>query len=520
MLFLPPILPVLPAAVSVAVQQDQGGVKDFGGVTIAYTELSGDFESGVIEATGTVVITKGETVVTCPKVTIWQDEGRALASGPVLLTDPAGSVEAAEIEIFWATAAEEPDPNRLKARAEDAHVRIGPVQVFAASVEIRKDLWTILNGHGLLTRKDSSPVRISADSLDIVPGESGTAKRIFFTVFGTHIGPIPQYTFLLDERFVGLMLPVLTMSSDSQIGFSWGHALKLSDRSALGTDWAAFPGQFPTFGMTYSYSPLEKGVSRARLRPETDMGERAANGWFNTIRMKTPEDEEIRLRRKRLSYSLSTSWNTRAYARPIDIRSVSKLAEATLEIGGGTEDGYGYMLQTRLQRIRPDSSTAFLNRAELVASTQAPIVKLTDDLDLRLRSDVFGTVSEKSEFGWVRGEAGLVYEPNEQFRIGAAFVQGSQFGTPDFAFDPLYSTRAAHVRADLEIGPWTGRYLAKYDLNLESWYDREFELAIAADGFEPFILVRQQPNEFMIGFRFRMNEFVDLMKGEKLQDRR
>ena len=58
--------------------------------------VSSNSETGVMIATGNVVITQGKATLKADKVEYYRDEGRAIATGNVILTDPNGGVHYAE----------------------------------------------------------------------------------------------------------------------------------------------------------------------------------------------------------------------------------------------------------------------------------------------------------------------------------------------------------------------------------------------------------------------------------------
>ena len=74
------------------------------------------------------------------------------------------------------------------------------------------------------------------------------------------------------------------------------------------------------------------------------------------------------------------------------------------------------------------------------------------------------------------------------------------------------------ARADYMVGPFTFRFLNKYNIDTKQWYDREYEIALVAREFEPYIIYRQFPSETRIGIRFRIDNLRDRLT-RRSQDR-
>ncbi len=118
----------------------------------------------------------------------------------------------------------------------------------------------------------------------------------------------------------------------------------------------------------------------------------------------------------------------------------------------------------------------------------------------------------EQQYGWLRGEAGLIWNPEPWITVGAAYMSSADAGRPDFPVDPLASRHGWLVRADYTRGPYFVRFLTKYDARRGGWYSNEYEIAIAADVFEPYIYSRDFPNTFQVGVRFRLDRFRDRVR--------
>ena len=394
-------------------------------------------------------------------------------------------------------------------RALNMVFRSGNVRLEARETIIHPGKWVMTDVTGAITRSDNPSYGLFARKVTLKPGQSGVAEQVYLEILGRRIGPIPRYSFSLNKRLGGIGLPSIKQERGRGIGIGWGANLPVGSHAAVNSSIESFPGEDLKFGLEYAYSPLKVDSTDAKINPRGDLGERFSDGWFDNVGIPVPSAEQSELRKTRLTYSVGTKWNEGSGARLDETGRISKELEFAWETGGELGNGYGAIFQTRLQRIRGERNQPWVNRALLQGTLIAPDYALGDGLHLRLRADGFLTQSEHNTFSWLRGSAGLIYEPYQGLTLGAAYVASLEYGDPDFRFDPLYSRNAAHFRIDWRSGPYSVKYLYKYDFDTAAWYDREWEFSLVAEGFEPFVQYRQFPSDYKIGVRFRIDNFVD-----------
>lgn len=460
-----------------------------------------DAETGETAFIGGVEATYGPTVVRCERLTIDSKNSQGRATGQVLLTDPEGRLEARDLEFNWL---------ERTGSASNVLVQVGTVRIEAEAIQVEPETWTLGRATGYLARASRPPVTFEAGSVTLKPGRSGVARRVFVHVYGTKLGPVSAVPFSLRKRVKGIGLPSIANRKGVGVGISWDGQIPLGDQASAAAFWNSFPKRPNGFGLELAYSPLDPD-SETLISPGTDLGERAGDGWFNNVAVRSPGQESSDIKAQRLSYSIASIWNQGTVARGSFAETVSKALEITAE-AGGSRDGWGGKGSVRLQSIRESADEPFVSRSVAQLTVKPPDWTVGRDFRAVARGDAFGTFSDRNSFGWVRFEAGLIYQPTEPFTFGAAWVTGGSAGTPDFSFDRLYSKSAVHLRADWTSGPYTARYLAKYDLTRKLWYDREYELAIIANVFEPYILFREFPADTRFGVRFRLDGLVDKLK--------
>lgn len=465
---------------------------------VEYLEAEFDSVTNVWTFTGGVKAMYGLTEIAAPKLIVDMANGKGTADGGVTMSDPEGSMEAARLEFDW---------RNKSGFATSAVIQIGQNHFEADEVEVMPLVWELRNVKAAFTRTGQSNVWLQASSLTIRPGTDGVARNAYLVVRGKKVGPIPRLAFGLRKRIKGLGLPAITNRRGAGVGVSWDAGVPLGDHGVANVFWNAFPRQAPGYGLGVAFSPLDPG-SPSPISPSSDLGERFSDGWFDSVAVARPEDEEGDLRNERLSYGIGSFWNQGTVARRPDSANVSKRLELVYEVGG-KQDGFGYVGRSSLQSVRPDAGTPFRERVLASGTLSLPPLALSPDLTVRSRVDVFGSASSKGTFGFARAEAGVVYSPGRKFTLGAAYVAGGEAGRADFAFDRLVAKSALHLRADYSSGPYTVRYLAKYDTAARLWYDREYELALVAGPFEPFLQFREFPSETRLGVRFRIDDLRD-----------
>lgn len=502
---LPTGLPPAPAPEAAQSTQIRDSQTLPGGLLVRYDEVQYDFRTQKQIFRGKVEATYGPTVITCSELEIDGTARTGIARGGVRLTDPEGLVEADVITFSWLGPGETADPKQLVGSADSANLTVGNARIWGRRLEIRPSQWTIFDASGTLSRRDKPEWRLTAKKVTLVPGKSGVAERVHLEILGFRIGPLPRYSFSLDRRLEGFTLPSFRNEKGVGYGFGWSSNYPLSDNAVLSGSWSSFPRKAASWGLEFSTSPYTSLQTNALIRPRSDLGERFEEGFFDNIGVTGPEVEDGFLREKRSSWSIGSYWNIGVNGRRDVVGDLSKRLDIAYE-GGGRWGSFGLMYQGRAQSIRGTILDEFTERAVGQATISAPTIKLAPNLDLRLRADVFTTLGADNQFAWARAVAGLAYQPWPGVRLGAALVRGGEAGNPDFIFDRLVSTQAVHLRFDYSRGPYTFRYLVKYDFDQKMIYSREYEVAWVAEGFEPFILYRQFPSSYQIGLRFRIDD--------------
>ena len=474
-------------------------VQEFGGLQIKFTEPAVfNVEEGTATFTGAVEARYDLTVITSQQLVIDYVNGRGVAEGGVELRDPEAFLTTDRLEFDWIART---------GRAENVFVQLGNVRIRADTLTIGPDLWLMEKATATLSRRKNPKYEIVADRVRIRPGRYAIAEHVGMRLFGSKLGWLPEARFDLDPRIEGFNLPSLAEKKGVGFGVSWNSSFLLNDHVALGAVWNSFPERAPVYGLELIYMTSDPDKAFRRVRPHGDLGEQFGDGWFDNVAVRSPGREAGAISSPRVTYALATEWSKSTFARPVITNDVSKEIEGVMETAGSVA-GFGLRANFRLQRIRGAPRSPFVDRAVTQLAALTPEWKIAGGLGFHVRGDAFGTYGENTRFGWLRAQAALIWRPSDSFTLGAAYSTSGMYGKPDFAFDRLFYNSALHARADYKAGPYTVRYLAKYDPATQEIFDTEYELALVAEGFEPFVLYRLSPGDFRMGIRFRIDDFV------------
>ncbi|MBX3111719.1 MAG: hypothetical protein KF857_06890 [Fimbriimonadaceae bacterium] len=479
-----------------------------GEMTVEFDSSSRDEKDGTVRMKGNVVARYDLTTVRCDEMVLTPGEHKGRVVGEAKLDDPEGNVACRDLEFNW---------KDKTGSAQAVTLIAGGVRIAADSLTITPKKWVIRKAVGTVSRLKHPPYRFWAETVDLVPGDQGTAHRVFLEFFGKKFGPLANVDFNLDRRVTGFKMPNLTNKRGAGFGVAWDSSVLLTDKSSLGATINMFPRLSPEYLFQYSYSPLDPNSSPFSIAPRSELTEYFGDGWFDSIVIKTPEEETETIGQQRKAVGVSVRVNQDTFARNPDALNVTQPLDLAVE-AGGTHRGWGYLGTGHLQRVREDREDPWVDRLVFQGTLKPPSLQL-GRLSFSSRLDAVTTTSNRGLFAFGRVETGLVYSPLEGVNIGAGVGFGASAGEPDFAFDRVPYDKSLLGRVDYRRGPFTVRFLWKWDLETRRLYDREYELALVADGFEPFITSRSFPSDFRVGVRFRLDALTDHLSKRQVKRR-
>ena len=508
----------VPTPPAVTQQQAWGTMRIDQDLVVSFRSQSYDPKTKALIFSGGAIATYGLTTVKADRLELYMDEAeqRAKATGNVTLDDPEANLSAEDLEFTWKTGAR-------KGHAKNIQIRVGHVHIRAKEANLTPELWTFLEVEGT---NCPSVYWVRSPRLTLEPGKKGKIENPALHFFGRKLLTLPDRNFNLDPRTQGVSIPSINFRRGQGLGVSWDAGFLLNEYTNLYMSAGAFKGAYPGFGVTATRTNVSASKASSIITPGSEIGERFRFGYLESIEIDNPSQELRFLRTPRQSVSVASLWNAGVGGRTFET-SVSKAIEGVYEVGGllggknvtrtnaegeqttTLEGGLSYISQVRLQHIR-ERGGPFVSRGIALGSVELPSIQLGPKLSTLTRIDASQFLGKKG-FGWVRGSAGLVYEPTPQVTLAGGFVMSKEAGTPDFQFDRLVAEQGFHLRADLNLGATKISYLTKYDKALK-WYDREYMISQVAGCFEPFILYRQFPSDYRFGLRLRLDNFYDILQ--------
>ncbi len=452
------------------------------------------FSDGVVAIYGPTTIHADRLVVSLKK-----GSEHAVATGHVRLDDPDGQISADILDLNL-------DGGRHGV-ATNVMATIAGAKLTAKRADITPKLWT-LSDVTLTTCRNRIPLySVFTKELTVVPGRRGRAKSPELSLFGNHILTIPTQNFTLDRRTIGFRPPSFSYRKDRGLGVAWASGILLDEQTGVGANFAAFPNSFPGYSAQISRTWIPAELAEGLISPRSELAERFANGYLDSIETSSPESESQTLRSPRKSVSFGSSWN-QGVNRGSSSLFYSKAAELSGEIGG-VAGAFGYMTELRVQTIRVQHGP-WLTRSVMTAAVGSPIVHVTRDLETWARLDAEGYLGPHKS-GWVRGTAGLAYSPFPQIRLSGGLYSGRDFGRPEFGIDRLDFGAGYMIRADFNLGPTKFTLINKRDGKL-GWWDREYSASQVVGCLEPFVAYRKSPADYRIGVKIRLDQFIDVLQ--------
>ncbi len=475
-------------------------------LSVTCSRQSYDAETGLMTYEGPVRATYGPTIIESDRLVIDTIKHEGTAEGTVRLTDPEGSIIGNRIWFNW---------RDKTGRADQVEIVLGKTRMKASHIDIGQTEWVLEN---LWLTSCGERVPEIAFSARKVIARPGSRARIYvpgLELFGRRVITGPRLSLSLSPRHSGIRLPLPTFRRGNGFGLNWETAYAVSDSSVISGRLQSFPRTYPTSKLFYSISFLPKDEDNVAIEPRTELVERLSESHVDNITARDPYKEFRLLSEKRRNLAVGIVANEEALARQRDSRAVGKQFEGLVELGGpiGPFAGLG---QFRYESIREAIRTPFRKRFEMNGTLHSGFWPLALGVQGYGRLDGFGTFGYGDRYGFVRGAAGVLFQPTKEFQADLAYARTTSAGNPMLGIDAPYSTHEFTARFDLFVGPITVSSIDKYDWNRRRWYDHETAVSLISGCFEPFVSVRQTPREYRIGLRFRVDDIAARLRRRDL----
>lgn len=463
-----------------------------------------DLERSIARFRNGVKATYGVTVLYADSLEVNYREKSGIAHGQVRIEDPEGGMRARDLQFNWANKT---------AVGRDIEVSVPLVYLTAREARIFPEKW-VLRDVRMATGSGRLLLEGEAHVLTLYPGRHGTATRPAFWLNRTRLFRLPDQSFSLDRRVTGLRWPEISTMSGSKLGVKWSGSFLVNDHVGISTYTQLAPGRLPGYGLALAYSATPTDATRGPIMPRSDFDEWYRDSYLENVTVPDPGSEIERLRELRKIIGIGSSWALRVSERQAEAANASKPVEIVGEIGGRV-GSVGALLTGRAQQLKPGPSQSVVNRAVVQGSAVFPLFEPDPRLRFGLRLDSNLYASRDGTFGWVRGQLGLAAMPAPWVRLGLGYVHGTEFGTPHFDFDRLFTDRALNFRTDFLLPSFNLSLLVRYDLRSRRIFDREVRIMVPIGLFEPYVVYRELPRGFYAGIQFRLDSVVG-----RLQQRR
>lgn len=454
---------------------------------------------GAVIFSGGVVAHYGVTTLTAEKLTLYQAEKHkeGMAEGNVHIQDPDGDVTAESLRFDW-----------LNQTGNGSHVKVAIEGLWlnAEILEITPGEWRLRNVVAAPDNSRHPLFAVRSPDVSYRQGRGGTARRLGVTVAGARLITLPSYRFGARRLTDGLRLP--SVSYNQGFGIAWQSSYLFDDRSRLSGGFRAKRGNRPGAQVELTRSLLPRNEPGTLSPPESDLTERFSYGYLDSVYVRRPSEEQDAVGFRRSSVTLGATANQSPVGR-LSQSLVTKPFDLIFEEGRQFKD-VGLFANLRYQSLSEDDGVSE-KRAILSGAALARPVQLGKGLTTQLRVNYSGFTGDNS-FAWGQVQVGLLYNPTSWLRMGAAYVYGSQTGTPTFELDRLFASKAFHGRMDLDFGSTRLSFLSKFDFDRKKWYDNELGLSQVMGPIEPFVIFREFPRTITFGVRLTAERAFDRLR--------
>jgi hypothetical protein len=430
---------------------------------------------------------------------------RLRAKGHIRVVDPDLKMTAENIDFSWLKGQE-------FGHAEKVDAHLAGAYLIASAVDILPDHYDFFDVQATTSGGHPPIYEVDATKLSIYPGNYGRAENAMIKAGGFRSPRLRVYRFNLDKRVDGLGIPSVSYEKSNGVGIAYAPSFLINHQTNISTNFGASAASIPRYGVqvTHTFVP-ENVVNQGRITPSSDLDQRFGFGYFDDVLVKSPESEYAYERLIRNSIGIDSEVNQGATER-LPGGSITKAVEVVYERGGKVAD-LGGILHARLQSVREQGQTSFIDRLELDGSLSAPPIPLNRYAETVIRFDGQGFLGD-NQYAWVRSETGIAVRPVKQVRLSAAYIAATDFGHPDLTIDQLYTKGGLYFRGDLMLGPTRASYLVKFKENGEV-YDNEYEISQAVGCFKISLLSREFPAQYRLSVDLRFDNLQDVLSRRK-----
>jgi hypothetical protein len=396
---------------------------------------------------------------------------------------------------------------RRRGIARAAEVSVGGMTIRAEEVLLESDRW-VLKGVSLeLCHELRNVLGIEASQFEFDPSNRIVGRRVAVELFGSHVLTLARTQGSLGPAARGgIGLPTPYFSSGLRPGLKWSPEVPIGSDTLVAAS-ADIPSGRAFSGQLYLVQSLASVKPGAfPVHPLSELQLPFPFSFLDSVEVRSADRFRDFAMSPRASLSVGSTKNQRGQSVQDSFRA-SKPWDVVFEFGT-TESGFALHTQIRHHEIAEVGGDTQV-RTVGTAILQPPSVALAPQTRFELRFDARSYQQSGSDFGWFRGFGAVVWEPSDKLRVAFGYADGAQGSKPAFEFDAVSPLRSWIARLDVEHGPRSVAYLAKYDPSQRKWFDQEIMLRQAAGCFDLYATYRTAPKRFSFGIEFRALEAIE-----------
>jgi len=466
-----------------------------------------DSTTGIISASGGVVITAEKTKITADEITYNTLKGLLNAIGNIHLTDPAGEVKSSKLSY---------DFGLQYGFADEVEASSTGTGFYTPKLEITPKDWVARKVKASTGGYPSGPYNMTAKKMVIRPGRDIVATNVYLLIGKTKVLWLPWIRINLGQKVKKFPLPIVGYDGAKGFNLHMTQPYELSSNTAILGESTVYMEAVPMYRLRYSYS-FDRNLSPITI-PLNEEGERFNTAFIDQVRTTSVAQEEADLRINRTVAFAEHSENVQVFGRRLSDMRISK----DWELGFQTGMPVGPLLGVavfRVGRIREFPGRTALTRYIGEATVVTHETPLFGDFSGRLKVHAATfAYNEHGGFGWVRPSAELYWRPTDKFAFGLAYIRSIRFEDPGFIIDDVDAREAFHFRLDTRIGSSQISTVLKYDTLHNDFYDIQARLGVLVNCLEVVLTYRKHPAAFEVTFNLTSLDALEEVFRKRLKE--
>lgn len=436
------------------------------------------------------------TKIIADQLTLNLQERIGTAEGNIQLIDPCGILNADKIHFNWKTNCGE---------ALNAKTKAAGIQIYVKSIKISRHKWVLDCANASFEPNDF--LNLNSKKIIISKTRNGLISKPQIRLWDSCIN-LPDVPIDLIQDSSGIQLPKIIIRRDKSAGIEWEYPAILDEHFGMTLGIGAYSSRPLKRNFSLSWTAIPHSIQGGLGAPSDELDESFKESYWDNIEIKDLEQESRIISRKKAGISLSNKVNQSTRGRINDVHSITKNWEVAAELSDGI-NGSGYRFKGYVHSMRPNKDEPFQTRNILMATVNSGCTKIGNSLHIRSRLDTAFYSNDCSNYGWVRGQLGLVYVTSCGSQFSVAYTRGGTGGEVIFPFDIPHSLNFLAFRGDLKFGCTEFRIISRIDLDNSNSLDHQAGIIGSYGAFRPYIFWREKNNDIQLGFYMKIASVID-----------